>query len=359
MSDRLPLRRTVAVVAAAVVVLASGACGPKKKPIDDARERGSAASAGPVERHSELTVREGLRPQVLEFANAYTGYVLFSGCSQECRGALFVTFDGGQSWVERTLPFERAEAARLWLVDADTIIVASQPLGWFRSSDAGRTFVRGGDGEPAPAEYLRGPGVGCVDQQQECTPVLLMDGRPAPTQPPLDGGLRGVDRAPDGTLLAVAASGTSVAAAASRDDGRSWAPLGEPVTVPAADSVRLSVSPDGRDVWLVANGTDTLSAYRWDEGEWREVKRGIALPTRLGGAVALGGGVLAVACSRFSYLHFDGHFHHSDRPMNAVSVRRLGDGTVLTSVAPWDVWLGSGSGGIRVWNRVTVDARWR
>jgi hypothetical protein len=362
------LRRTVAVVAAAVVVLAvggAGSCGSDKKPTVDGSERASPAppptadQAGQhSERHSELTVADGLRPQVMEFVDAYTGYVLFAGCSQECGSALFVTFDGGQSWVERTLPFERAEAVDLWLVDGDTIIVAGRPLGWFRSVDAGRTFVRGGDGEPAPAEYQSGPSVGCVERRQECPRVLLVDGRRAPVQPPLAGILRGAERGPDNTVFAVATTGTTVTTATSHDGGRSWAPSGGPVTVPAADAVTLSVSPDGTDVWLVANNATSLAAYLWGAGGWREVKSGIATP-RPGGTVALGDGVLAVACSRFSYLHSDGRFHHSERPMNAVSVRLLRDGTLMTSTAPADVWLGTGDAAARAWNRVTVDPRWR
>jgi hypothetical protein len=218
--------------------------------------------------------------------------------------------------------------------------------------------VRGGDGEPPPAEYLRGPSLGCVDQHQECPRILLIDGRPAPVQPPLAGGLRGVERGRDGTVYAVAAAGTTVTVAKSPDGGHRWTPLGGPVSVPVADAVSLSVSPDGKDVWLLAHNAEALAAYLWDGHNWREVKRDIATSARPGGMVALGQGVLAVASSRFSYLHSDGRFHNADRPMSASSVRLLGDGTLMTSTAPSDVWLGTGEAAARVWSRITIDSRW-
>lgn len=360
-------RRTAAVLAAVVVLAvgSAGSCGSEEKPRGDGRERGSASPTGSVlrasfERHSELPVAEGLRPQVMEFADAYTGYVLLAGCSQSCGGALFATFDGGQSWLERTLPFERAEAVNLWLVDAKTIIVSGRPAGWFRSTDGGRTFVRGGDGEdPGPAEYSRGPGVGCVERRQECPRVLLLNGAAAPVPPPVNGELRAAARGPDGRLYAAAAAGTAVTAATSADGGRSWAPLGGPLAVPAADSVALSVSPDGKDVWLLAGGADALAAYLWEPAGWRQVRRDIAGAGRGSGVAAVGQGVLAVAGSRFSYLYADGALRNADRPTNATSVRLLADGTLVTSTAPSDVWLGTGDAAARLWSRVTVDPQWR
>lgn len=370
------LRRPAAVLAAVVVLAVAGAgsCDPEEKPTVDAGRRAPTAPTGPVlrasfDRHSELAVAEGLRPQVMEFATAYTGYVLFTGCSQVCGGALFVTFDGGQSWLERTLPFERAESVNFWLVDARTIIVSARPAGWFRSTDGGRTFVRGGAGdEPGPAEYARGPSVGCVERKQECPRVLLLDGVPAPAQPPLGGELRGVTRGPGGRLYAAAAAGAVVTTATSADGGHTWTPLGGPVTVqapgPAADpaslsmSVSLSVSPDGKDVWLLANTAESLAVYLWEPAGWREVKRGIAVNARQLGEVAVGQRVLAVASTRFSYLYADGEFRNADRPSNALSVRLLGDGTLMTSTAPSDVWLGTGEAAARIWSRITVDPQW-
>jgi hypothetical protein len=367
------LRRLAAAVAAAVVVLAvggAGSCGPEnEKPVvDDDVPHASALPSATVlrasfERHSDLEVAEGLRPQDIQFADAFTGYVLFGGCSQVCLGALFVTYDGGRSWVERKLPFDRAETVSLWMIDAKTIIVAARPAGWYRSTDNGRTFTRGGDGEPGPADYLRGPSVNCVERQQECTRVLLLDGRPATAQPPLAGDLRGAARAPDGTLYAVAVAtvgaGSTLTTATSADGGRTWTPLGGQVTAPAAEYVSVSVSPDGKDVWLLASSGSALSVYQLANGGWREVKRDVAITTRVGGTVALGQGVLAVAGGRFSFVYSNGQFLNADRPVNAASVRMLGDGTLMTTTAASDIWLGTGDAAARLWTRVTIDPRWR
>jgi hypothetical protein len=314
---------------------------------------------GSFERHSELDVVRGLRPVGIDFYDGYTGYVWLLGCDSGCQGALFVTYDGGWSWLERTLPVDHVTTMNVDVVDARTLVLVTGPDAWYRSLDGGRTFVRAGDGQPKPTDTVRGPGVGCATGG-ECPPSVLVDGKPAPAQPRLPGTLRSVAVVKDGPIYAVSSSDTAATVAKSADGGRSWAPVGGPVPVRANALVRLIVSSDGKDVWLfTGDGGESGSVFLLEPTGWREIRTDLPGGARAMSGAAVGEGALAVPGRRFGYLYADGRWADAGRPTAAMSAHVLSDGTLMTVTSPADIWLGAGNGAARLWNRVTLDPKWR
>src|SRR5688572_17020775 len=191
--------RPLVVVAAAIAVLVgagAGACGPPG-PVPENRPDGATgpdveASGTPrptrqrpsSERHSDLDVPDSVRPRAIDFVDTSTGYALFAGCAGECQGILFVSFDGGFSWVERALPAERFENVNevvMHVVDARTVVLRMGPTVWYRSTDTGRRFTRGAGDAPTPVDLLRGVGVGCVTgTAADCPRAVFVDGVPTP-----------------------------------------------------------------------------------------------------------------------------------------------------------------------------------
>jgi hypothetical protein len=241
------------------------------------------------------------------------------------------------------------------VVDDKTVVLTVGNTGWYRSTDTGRTFVRGPGPTPKPPDLLRGVDVGCATGG-DCPPSVLVDGVPTPAQPALPGTLRGAVRAPGGPMWAVAADYTTAYTARSDDDGATWHQFGAPLAVPGTNVLSVSTSLDGNDVWLLASGGPALTAayFLYPQG-WREVNHDVRVsPGVLGGAAA-GSGVLVVPGERFGFVFVDGQWSEAARPSSAKSARVLPDGTLFVYVAPGDAWLGGGSGAARLWSRVTVD----
>ena len=356
----------VAAVAAAVVVVVgagAGSCGPpprQRSPQEQPPARATRTEQRPSsERHSDLKVADGLQPRAIDFADASTGYVLFAGCQTTCGGVLFVTFDGGFSWVQRALPSDRfhsVDHVGMHVVDAKTLVLTVGSDGWYRSTDTGRTFAHGPGETPKPSDKLRGVGVGCPTGG-DCPLSVLVDGVPTPVQPAFPVGLRGAARAPGGPIWAVAADLTTVYTARSDDDGHTWHPVGGPLKVPGTNVLQVSVSLDNVDVWLLASGGPgaTVAYFMHPEG-WREVNHDLRVSLGIEGGAAAGAGVLAVPGERFGFVFVDGQWSEAARPNAAQSARILPDGTLLAVVGPGNAWLGGGSGAARLWSDVTVDA---
>jgi hypothetical protein len=269
-----------------------------------------------------------------------------------------VTFDGGFSWVERQLPsggFDSVEKLAMRVVGPKTVVLTAGSDGWYRSTDTGRTFVRGEGAVPRPSELYRGVGVGCASGG-DCPPSVLIDGVATPAQPAFPAGLRGAARAPRGPIWAVAADLTTVHTARSDDDGHTWRQVGGPLTVPGTNVLQVTVSLDNLDVWLLASGgPGTSAAYLMGPQGWREVNHDVRVAQGIEGGAAVGSGVLAVPGERFGFVFSDGQWSESARPNGARVARMLPDGTLLALVGPGDVWLGGGGGAARLWSRVTVD----
>jgi hypothetical protein len=353
----------VTVVAVAVLVGAgAGACGPKSAQPEDqgTTARPTRTEARPSsERHSDLEVADGVRPRAIDFVDSFTGYALFAGCGKTCGGALFVTFDGGSSWVERPLPSDRFDSVDrlvMHVVDDKTVVLTVASDGWYRSTNTGRTFVRGTGPEPGPADLFRGVGVGCATGG-DCPPSVLVDGVATPGQPAFPVGLRSAARGVTaGPIWAVAADLTTAYTAHSADEGRTWQAVGGPLAVPGTNVLQVTVSMDGTDVWLLAsNGPGATTAYYMHPSGWREVNAGVRVSPGITGGAAAGAGVLAVPGERFGFVFSDGQWSEAARPRTAGSVRMLLDETLLVIVGAGDVWLGKGSGAARLWNRVTLD----
>jgi hypothetical protein len=359
------MRLLVAAAAAAVVLVGAGAgaCGPKDQQPPDAQPgdtaRPTRTDRPSSERHSDLDVDEGVRPRAIDFVDATTGYALFAGCpNNACGGALFVTFDGGFSWVERRLPsdgFDSVDKLAMYVVDERTVVLTVGSDGWYRSKDTGRTFAKGEGAAPKPSDFLRGVGVACP-AGGDCPPSVLVDGVPTAAQPAFPVGLRGAAASRGGPIWAVAADLTTVHTARSDDGGRTWQQVGGPLKVPGTNVLQVSVSLDNLDVWLLASGGPGASAayYMHSEG-WREVNHDVRVSLGIEGGAAAGSGVLAVPGERFGFVFVDGQWSEAPRPNAARTVRMLVDGTLLALGGPGDAWLGGGSGAARLWNRVTVD----
>jgi hypothetical protein len=357
--------RFAAVTAGAVAVLVgagAGACGPNdpQPPSQGETARPARTEARPSsERHSDLEVADGVRPRAIDFVDAFTGYALFAGCEKGCGGALFVTFDGGFSWVERRLPsdrFDSVERLAMHVVDEKTVVLTVSSDGWYRSTDTGRTFVRGTGAEPKPSDLFRGVGVGCATGA-DCPASVLVDGVPTPGQPSFPVGLRSATRGGfDGPIWAVAADLTTAYTARSDDQGRTWHAIGGPLAVPGTNVLQASASQDGLDLWLLAsNGPGATAAYYMHPSGWRKISDSVRVSPGITGGTAAGAGVLAVPGERFGFLFVDGQFSDAARPRSAGSARTLADGTLFVTVGPADAWLGKGSGAARLWSRVTLD----
>jgi hypothetical protein len=352
------VRATHILLALAVLFATTGgSCSPPtSQPIQGSTEGAIAQVNDPDSRQNPIDVEPGLRPQSMEFVDFDTGYVLFADCDNVCRGALYVTFDGGRSWLARPLPVSKAAQLRLDVVDGRTVIlVTGETTDWYLSTDSGRTFTSGGKGLPPSAAVQRGVVTGCADVAG-CAVRVLVDGHPVPTPPPLRGDLRAA-AGESGQMWAVGASGKTISTARSDDGGRTWQPFGLPLDVADGRLLRLDVSPDGADVWLSAGpGNNSPAVYVAEAAGWRLVAPDRPLGLAWTASAAVGDGVLAIAGPRFGYLYRDGRFVASGSPQLIQSLRTLRDGTLMVVSGPNDLWLGTGKGADRRWVYVRVDA---
>jgi hypothetical protein len=352
--------RATRILLALGVLLAStgGSCSPpSREPVPGPTDRtGPVAEVNDEDsRRNAIDVAPGLRPQSMDFVDADTGYLMFANCDNGCRGALYVSFDGGRSWLARALPVSGTTALRLDVVDARTVVlVTGETTDWYVSTDSGRTFTSGGKGLPPPTQVQRGVTAGCADNAG-CTVQVLVEGRPAPTQPPVRGSLRAAARGASGPIWAVGASEKTITTARSGDGGLTWQPFGSPLDVADAGTLRLDVSPDGADVWLSAGPADNSPAvYVAEAVGWRLVTPGLS-PGPARTASAAGDGVLAVAQAWLSYLYRDGRLIGRGFLCDVRSVRTLRDGTLSVVCGVNDMWLGTGNGANRQWAHVRVD----
>ena len=76
---------------------------------------------------------KGTSPRAVEFADADTGYALFSTCVSglACQVGLVITLDGGQSWVARKVPFDDATEVEMRLGRGNVLLLRTVPGGWY------------------------------------------------------------------------------------------------------------------------------------------------------------------------------------------------------------------------------------
>jgi hypothetical protein len=363
-------RLGAALAAATALVAVTGATGAACQPERDATPRASRPApnrpdAGRTnggrdvaagERHNRLAVLTGQRPQTMEFVDSSTGYLLFTGCSNRCRGALFVTFDGGQSWVERPLPVQVADRLQLDVVDANTVVLTAEPGTWFVSRDTGRTFQE----SQAPPKELFQAGGGHVQIRcpsgDRCPVQVVRDGQAVPAQPALPGELRFATLGGDGRIWVVSVKDKEANTAVSADGGRTWRRFGPALPLAETGAVQLTAAPDSGEVWLVAGaGSGPIAIYYADADRWRTVMVSLNLGPGRVAAAAVGGGALATGSGEFGFVLSDGRWWPSDPPRRVAFLYALADGTVVAGSGPDDVWLGTGTGPERHWEHVTVE----
>lgn len=152
----------------------------------------------------------------------------------------------------------------------------------------------------------------------------------------------------DGRLWLTVADGDRLTVVTSDDQGDTWRDLS-----PVTGAPRLTLSPDGRDVWLV-HTTRPNALWRLNGDSWQESP---GLPDDTGDVAAAGDGLLVVA-SLYGGLGFwqDGRYIDvpelrgplRSNPDAHASVAVLPDGTVQVSYGNTQ-FLGTGRGVDRTW----------
>jgi hypothetical protein len=377
---------TFCAAALAVVALLGSGCKPTGGAGPDLADSGSASATegqrpseapipagpdNPLDRRATAPVPAGFPVTDLEFVDVDEGYALFQRCDQPraCRVALAVTLDGGNSWIERPLPFtpQSRVALRVGLTAGagNLLLLRAEPIGWFVSRDSGRSFEQR-PLQPPPLEVnLTGPRYvhRCPSSNPACPaprPVLAIGGDGAEAVraaiPPV-GNLTGLQADGDGTKLwAVGRQAGTVLLAVSADQGQSWTPAGAiPLGATApSDPPILAVSSSGADVWLAGDG---YGFRRAADGRWSPVPA-MQDATDLRSAVALGHDVLLLAGTRGAST-VTGDRWVPDAPPEVAALRDLGGGVVqgyVVSGSADTVWLCRCDGTDRQWIRVAVMA---
>lgn len=380
---------TALTLVAAAVATGASACQPAR-PAGVATTPNTTAEPdrteiNDLERRAAAPVPRGLAPHTLEFADVDHGYALYQHCDPDasaspdaggaaplvCTAALAATLDGGQSWVARTLPVARSRGFQLYVVDAQTVVLAAAPNAWYVSHNAARTFTASPAGiRPVEYDLLAGPvAARCPAGADDCAHRSVVRVGPAGraplvTQPGLPGELVAAREGADGRIWAVALQAGVAYPALSRDQGRTWvrggplAPGGRRV-----DHALLLLSADGADAWVVLLTVDGFPAlWWWDQagGRWRPGEAAGRPEPASGAGVSVapaGHGVLAMVVNgRLGYVADGGAHWLWERTLRlASSVHALADGTlaVPTSVG-LELWLGIGAGQVRQWRHILL-----
>jgi hypothetical protein len=380
-------RRRAVIVALATILsatLTAGSCQPQDSAdqpppdTDVSYEEAPPTPAGsedPHNRQNVVPVPKGTSPRAVEFADANTGYALFSSCvsGQPCQVGLVFTLDGGSSWVPRKLPFDDATEVDMRLGRGNVLIVKAIPHGYYISRDSGRTFQQRPLVPPAPELGLADPPyrAGCPDlAATEClTPQLLQVGddgvtKALPGRPAGDHGqFTSLVAQADGKLWMSAQTsdgGTplviTVSVWSSTDRGKTWRPEGVAHPTDVTVEPHLVVSPDGSDVWLA--GARFAARHSTAGGTWTEAPA-MREFAELFSAEVLPGGELLVATGQGVWL-LDQQQRVRDTGARLVfRLRRLSDGTILGYPAQQsgEVWLCTPQNRKCDWSRVAVSGR--
>jgi hypothetical protein len=346
-------------------------------------DRGDRADPTPVvipSPEGRLTVRKVTLPGVrgelskLRFVDGRTGWALFDTCGGDdpddtgCLRTLGRTTDGGATWQRAALPAAPDGPVQLLPVDGRRLTVQVGPE-YLVTVDGGATFsrhpitstpaatlaalaTRSGFLVACPS-FLR-PGGGAGGRSCTRESLLRIDDDPLPRQPPVI--LRQDDEhslveGRDGRLWLSVATVSGGTVVTSDDRGATW------TTLAAPGPGRLTVSPDGAEVWFV-DTEGPRSVWRLVGDRWEQ--RG-GLPDDSATAAAAGAGIIAVT-SRYGGAGFwvDGRYVdvpelrdplRSD-PDAGVDLTVLPDGTVLIGYGRTQI-LGTGTGTDRTWTWIS------
>nr|BFE64384.1 hypothetical protein GCM10020063_089100 [Dactylosporangium thailandense] len=381
-----------ALAAALVTTLSAGSCAPNSTPQAEQTPDGDVSyedvptaypSTDPKDRQTVVPVPKGTSPRGVEFADAGTGYALFTSCvaGTTCKAGLALTLDGGASWVARDLPFNDALDIDMRLGRGNVLILKAAPDGYFISRDTGRTFERRPLTPPPVELNLADPqySVGCQDPAAngcaDAQPWVVGDDgnrAPLPARPSGQHDWTGLTAAANGTLWLTArssggaagsspAGGTTISVWSSSDHGRTWKSQGSTIAPQPDAVVRPFVSPDGQDVWLVGAqfaarmvaGQASNSAVAWSESTaMREV-------TQVFSAEVLPGHRLLVASGQGVWLVDERQRVRDTGARLIFRLRRIDATTILGYPAQQsgDVWLCTVGDQGCDWVHVGVSAR--
>lgn len=349
------------------------------------------------ERRAAVPVPAGYERQIVEFVDAEHGYAQFLRCGPdpsagpaqpgaECAAVVVRTTDGGRSWQRLNHPRRVAANHQMYTGDADTVLLLAEPHGWYLSTDAGRTFRhRPANSRGTPPEYF-GVIFGRYWQDYErenAWRIVEKTGSgsaPLPAQPTLPGRPGAFEAGADGRLWAASVGDGRVYTSVSADQGRTWQRRDVPAPARGRpDRVRLVISADGRDAWLLGYSESTGGTggggrsavprmlrkdvglpeiWRFDGVGWTAVPTA-GLPSPGPAAVysfaAVGDGWLAVADGQGTsgYLSGTGYGGSGGGP-RLTYVRALRDGTLFGygDHQARRIWLGPGAGTERHWVEV-------
>jgi hypothetical protein len=352
-------------------------------------------------RAARLAAPDGMYPQVVEFVDAAHGYAQYvtrepvSGTGSadpddlRHRAALFATADGGRTWTALRHPRAVSANPQLYVVDASTLVLLTEPYGWYVSADGGRSYRHDPPdptGQYLPPEYERGwqspRGTLRLDCPNEACVVSRVDAggavTPVSRQPSMPVPVRALAEQAGGLAWVAGTDGAGRPhVQVSADGGGTW----RSVVLPAQgahggdgdgafDWLDLQASPDGADVWLVGyprqgvgggGGASApgaaLSALKvvgmpllWRAVGDAMVSRGLsARPTTgptppLYTVAAIGGGLLAVS-GPGCFCLVDEAWVPGRTPQPIEYLRVLPDGTVVGSaITNRTIYLGTRTG---------------
>ncbi|MGY0002714.1 hypothetical protein [Micromonospora sp. I033] len=372
-------RQRRSLVAAVTALLLAGSAGGLAVAHRRARPEPRPAPVVTPTPDGKITVRKVSLPGVqgdlvdLRFVDSRTGWAFFDTCAAMdsgatgCRRAVARSTDGGASWRRAALPPASTGSAHLMPVDGTTLVVEAGGR-YLVTTDGGATFSDHPlDSPPEAIQRMTAtPGgliLGCpspysaTDAHTTCErkQVMRVGVGALPHQPPV--ALRqNVENAllegADGRLWLTARDDARLSVVTSDDRGASWRRL------PAVEAARaLTVSPDGREVWLVRtdrpNGVWRLVGDRW--------QRQPGLPDDTAEVAAVGAGLLAVV-SAYGGLGFweDGRYVDvpelreplRSNPDSQPGVVALPDGGLLVTYGR-TLFLGTGQGADRRWTWIS------
>ena len=197
----------------------------------------------------------------------------------------------------------------------------------------------------------------CCDGDRQPRVVRYADGRarPVPAAPPLPGTLSATAPRGQAELWAASIDGGAPYAAVSRDGGGTWTRTELPGAEGGLQTLRLAVSANQADVWLLGAREDRTrfpAVWRWEGAGWRQLMAH-GHPEGFLAAVPTGGGLLAVTGPGGGGLAGD-RWTPTDWPANGW-ISLLADGTLQVSdERDGSVWLGAGDGVDRRWAQLVL-----
>ncbi|MGX6604472.1 hypothetical protein ACWKSP_20405 [Micromonosporaceae bacterium Da 78-11] len=314
---------------------------------------------------AEVPVPPGYVQNTVQFVDRKRGYALFTKCGvplrsgthDDCRAALVTTTDGGVHWREVEHPEPVADSHRLLVGAEGTIALLAEPVAWYVSRDAGRTFAR------TPAVDGTPPAVHALTSAYEicCDPLPLLrrwvDGKPQTLDPGLSGRLSSVvERTVRRSVWVSDIDDGTPHTAFSVNEGRTWTPIAVDGVTDALLRSQLRTSPGGDDLWLLGWTADRsrLAAVWWlDDRTWRRIRFG--RDTAYLAALAVGGNRLILTGPGGAIqLGPDQAERVADWPAGGVLRSLRGGGVQVDDVADGSTWLGAGDPATPAWTRIRL-----